>query len=406
MPENLGFGKKRKTKKEKKIGEFRFSSRIGRRTFRARNERSAKRIFPSRADWTAAPSPNKKFIVRRSTTSFGVSSNRKGNFLLTFFSFRFQADRRRTRKRPDERKLHFHRRIQFTLSFLCRRSNRQRSRDRSARRKKENHSIFRAVSFFSNRNFSFQNSSAAATDLGRRRKRKVNEKTKRKRFSFFFQRSKEIFFCRPTSTASFKFSTFDWNKISSAKSSSDQRFSFFLSFRWRFYNTKRGLIRKVRFAPGKGNFRAFLLFNDGLDIWDIRDVRFPSNFLDETFSRQCFQRDRISSLKFARETIQTSDAEWPSPDRIVVACSDHCLRIYETNLIHTISSMDFHSFPRKENRRRIDSTRFSLLVQNFTFRRVSSTEKSSIFLNICSAWIERRSMIYWKNVKIRRSFIS
>ena len=41
---------------------------------------------------------------------------------------------------------------------------------------------------------------------------------------------------------------------------------------FRSFNTKRGHIRKVRFAPGKGNFRAFVLFNDGVDIWDVKDV--------------------------------------------------------------------------------------------------------------------------------------
>ncbi|CAF4314919.1 unnamed protein product, partial [Rotaria magnacalcarata] len=66
-------------------------------------------------------------------------------------------------------------------------------------------------------------------------------------------------------------------------------------------------IRKVRFAPGKGNFRAFVLFNDGVDIWDVRD------------------RDRISTLKFPRDTIQVTDGDWASSDKIILACSDHCL---------------------------------------------------------------------------------
>ena len=39
---------------------------------------------------------------------------------------------------------------------------------------------------------------------------------------------------------------------------------------------RRSPIRKLRFAPGKGNFRAFVLFNDGVDIWDIRDVSYAT----------------------------------------------------------------------------------------------------------------------------------
>ena len=40
---------------------------------------------------------------------------------------------------------------------------------------------------------------------------------------------------------------------------------------------RRSPIRKLRFAPGKGNFRAFVLFNDGVDIWDIRDVNYATH---------------------------------------------------------------------------------------------------------------------------------
>ncbi|CAF2904464.1 unnamed protein product [Rotaria sp. Silwood2] len=89
------------------------------------------------------------------------------------------------------------------------------------------------------------------------------------------------------------------------------------------FNTRRSPIRKVRFAPGKGNFRAFILFNDGVDIWDIRD------------------RDRISTLKYPRDTIQVTDGDWASSDKIILACSDHCLRIYEMNLIDSSSSLEF-----------------------------------------------------------------
>ncbi|CAF0755920.1 unnamed protein product [Rotaria sordida] len=91
------------------------------------------------------------------------------------------------------------------------------------------------------------------------------------------------------------------------------------------FNTRRSPIRKVRFAPGKGNFRAFILFNDGVDIWDIRD------------------RDRISTLKYPRDTIQVTDGEWASSDKIILACSDHCLRIYEMNLVDSSSSLEFQT---------------------------------------------------------------
>ncbi|UJR35929.1 hypothetical protein I4U23_028670 [Adineta vaga] len=94
------------------------------------------------------------------------------------------------------------------------------------------------------------------------------------------------------------------------------------------FNTKRSPIRKLRFAPGKGNFRAFVLFNDGVDIWDIRD------------------RDRISTLKYPRDTIQVTDGDWTSSDKIVLACSDHCIRIYEMNLVDSSSSLEFQTIER------------------------------------------------------------
>lgn len=36
--------------------------------------------------------------------------------------------------------------------------------------------------------------------------------------------------------------------------------------------THRGWIRKVRFAPGRDNMKLLVLFADGIDIWDVRDV--------------------------------------------------------------------------------------------------------------------------------------
>ena len=37
-------------------------------------------------------------------------------------------------------------------------------------------------------------------------------------------------------------------------------------------NTHRGWIKKLRFAPGKDNMKLLILYADGVDIWDIRDV--------------------------------------------------------------------------------------------------------------------------------------
>lgn len=63
------------------------------------------------------------------------------------------------------------------------------------------------------------------------------------------------------------------NRNYRSRNSLQQRRNLLSLISIRSFNTKRSPIRKVRFAPGKGNFRAFILFNDGVDIWDIRDVR-------------------------------------------------------------------------------------------------------------------------------------
>lgn len=36
--------------------------------------------------------------------------------------------------------------------------------------------------------------------------------------------------------------------------------------------THRGWIRKLKFAPGRGNMKLLVLYNDGVDIWDAKDV--------------------------------------------------------------------------------------------------------------------------------------
>ena len=42
----------------------------------------------------------------------------------------------------------------------------------------------------------------------------------------------------------------------------------------RAINTSRGWIRKIRFAPGRGNMKLAVLYNDGggIDVWDAKDV--------------------------------------------------------------------------------------------------------------------------------------
>jgi len=52
-------------------------------------------------------------------------------------------------------------------------------------------------------------------------------------------------------------------------------------------------------------------------------------------------------LKYPRDTIQVTDGDWTSSDKIILACSDHCLRIYEMNLTDCSTSLEFQKIQRR-----------------------------------------------------------
>lgn len=37
--------------------------------------------------------------------------------------------------------------------------------------------------------------------------------------------------------------------------------------------THRGWVKKIRFAPGKGNQKLLVMYADGAEVWDTKDVR-------------------------------------------------------------------------------------------------------------------------------------
>lgn len=69
--------------------------------------------------------------------------------------------------------------------------------------------------------------------------------------------------------------------------------------------TMRGNIKKVRFAPGRGNMKILLLFEDGVDIWDIKRLRLVST-------------SRVESNNIV-------DADWAASDRPVLLTSESVL---------------------------------------------------------------------------------
>ncbi|KAK7074520.1 WD repeat-containing protein 11 [Halocaridina rubra] len=87
--------------------------------------------------------------------------------------------------------------------------------------------------------------------------------------------------------------------------------------------THRGWIRKVRFAPGRDNMKLVVLFADGIDIWDVRDVVL------------------VSQVKSPRDIVKVVDVDWGASDRPVLATVDGCLRIMDMTL-KASSSPIFH----------------------------------------------------------------
>ncbi|XP_075922520.1 WD repeat-containing protein 11 isoform X1 [Petromyzon marinus] len=79
--------------------------------------------------------------------------------------------------------------------------------------------------------------------------------------------------------------------------------------------THRGWVRRLRFAPGKGNSRLLVLYNDGIEIWDTKEVKM------------------VSSLRSGRSVAwRVLDVDWCTSDKAVLACEDGCVRVSDTAL--------------------------------------------------------------------------
>lgn len=83
----------------------------------------------------------------------------------------------------------------------------------------------------------------------------------------------------------------------------------------RNYPTGRSGVKKVRFAPGKGNLKMLLFWNDGLDIWDLQE------------------KEMVSSMKNPKdEDKKIVDVDWGSSNAPLVLTADGCLRVFDLAL--------------------------------------------------------------------------
>ncbi|KAG8183940.1 hypothetical protein JTE90_006865 [Oedothorax gibbosus] len=74
-------------------------------------------------------------------------------------------------------------------------------------------------------------------------------------------------------------------------------------------STHRGWIKKIRFGPGKGNMKILVLYNDGVDVFDVKDVAF------------------LHQLRCPREMPKVQDLDWVGSDRPVLSTADGCIRV-------------------------------------------------------------------------------
>ncbi|XP_052225390.1 WD repeat-containing protein 11-like isoform X2 [Dreissena polymorpha] len=81
-------------------------------------------------------------------------------------------------------------------------------------------------------------------------------------------------------------------------------------------STHRGWIKKIRFAPGRGNYKFLLLYNEGADVWDINEGK----------------PELLSSIKSPKEIPKIVDAEWVGSDRPLFATVDGSLHMMDLTL--------------------------------------------------------------------------
>jgi len=82
----------------------------------------------------------------------------------------------------------------------------------------------------------------------------------------------------------------------------------------RVFNTNRGAIKRIKFAPGKGNMKVIVLFNDGIEIWDVQEAKV------------------LGTIKTSKDQINIFDADWLSSALPLLLVSDGSVRVLEATL--------------------------------------------------------------------------
>ncbi|XP_061491804.1 WD repeat-containing protein 11 isoform X2 [Rhineura floridana] len=87
--------------------------------------------------------------------------------------------------------------------------------------------------------------------------------------------------------------------------------------------THRGWVKKIRFAPGKGNQKLIAMYNDGAEVWDTKEVQM------------------VSSLRSGRNVnFRVLDVDWCTSDKVILASDDGCIRVLEMTMKSACFRMD------------------------------------------------------------------
>jgi len=84
-------------------------------------------------------------------------------------------------------------------------------------------------------------------------------------------------------------------------------------------HTGRGMVKRMSFSPGKNNMKILVLYEDGVQIWDVKEL------------------EMINELRSPLDMVKVEDVEWASSDRVVLAGQDGAVRLAGLALAGTSS---------------------------------------------------------------------
>ena len=84
-------------------------------------------------------------------------------------------------------------------------------------------------------------------------------------------------------------------------------------------HTGRGAVKRMSFSPGKNNLKLLVLFETGVQIWDIKEL------------------EMINELRTPLDINKVEDIDWASSDRVILAGVEGCIRLAGLALAGTSS---------------------------------------------------------------------